>query len=103
MHTPGPWVLDKRSAGTFEVWPDTDEDCSSIAIVHADDEDEGMNARLIAAAPDLLEACIEVRRSMGKLRKQYGLTEDDSNQEWLGPQLHHMEDALEAAIAKATE
>ena len=49
-HTAGPWVLLERAAGTFEVWPYTDDDCCSIAIVHADDEEDGANARLIAAA-----------------------------------------------------
>jgi hypothetical protein len=63
-HTPGPWVVDGKQAwvtqGTRDLpiaallWP------TSLRS-----EDETMaNARLIAAAPELLEALIDLRRQV---------------------------------------
>jgi hypothetical protein len=58
-HTPGPWHVEPATAGRFLVQLD---DGSTIATVgegwHEGGSDEQLdaNARLIAAAPDLLEA-----------------------------------------------
>jgi hypothetical protein len=82
QHTPGPWKLrhvpERFDGSTYCVdWSDDQEEVAEI--VHGE-----ANARLIAAAPDLLEAlqaCFE-----------YGaMTGDD----WVA-------DRAEAAIAKAT-
>ena len=66
-HTPGPWIGAGPSFGdplpryTTEIvteWEDEDGEALSICELpfhHHDDENEA-NARLIAAAPDLLEA-----------------------------------------------
>lgn len=68
MHTPGPWTAEKGQTNapeiTHGVWGDVyegkDGDGFSIATVWADVEElqavAEANARLIAAAPDLLEA-----------------------------------------------
>lgn len=61
-HTPGPWklfnsadgkciILKGGAEGELECEIDTDDCCRDTAL---------MNARLIAAAPDLLEALIEL-------------------------------------------
>lgn len=67
-HTPGPWIGAGPSFGdplpryTTEIvteWEGDEGDVISICEMpfhHHDDENEA-NARLIAAAPDLLEAC----------------------------------------------
>jgi hypothetical protein len=64
-HTPGPWLF----VESRDVWSDADsreerEDASPwcIATVHAREDKavRAANARLIAAAPDLLEALREV-------------------------------------------
>ena len=67
-HTPGPWIGAGPSFGnplpryTTEIVTELeDEDDGSVSICrlpfhHHDDENEA-NAHLIAAAPDLLEAC----------------------------------------------
>jgi hypothetical protein len=58
-HTPGPWLVTKTQVGEHMIHL---EDGSSIALV-GDGPHEGdvrtseANARLIAAAPELLEAC----------------------------------------------
>jgi hypothetical protein len=66
-HTPGPWQVDQDGAGWYiESNPERDH---SIAFGRWADQEEApdandneklANARLIAAAPDLLAACIEV-------------------------------------------
>lgn len=61
-HTPGPWTYKKCPTGypdlfTFNVnqlYPDPDHNCICGIASGLDSEDD---ARLIAAAPDLLEAC----------------------------------------------
>ena len=60
-HTPGPWQISKKSidavvtdAGNYVA------DCG-LSIVIPDDEQRA-NARLIAAAPDMLEALEEIAR-----------------------------------------
>jgi len=60
-HTPGPWkVKDCRpDVSTRQVW--TDESRGSVMIATTGGTDKEANARLIAAAPDLLEAlrCVQ--------------------------------------------
>ena len=59
-HTPGPWVIyDDGPDGSDVILAHIDEENYDIAYIAADErpEDEKKaNARLIAAAPDLLEA-----------------------------------------------
>lgn len=55
-HTPGPWSCDHGDTPT--VYPDNDKDYGIIADVYGDQAQA--NARLIAAAPELLEALKEM-------------------------------------------
>lgn len=53
-HTPGPW----RADGAVRVQGDGYDICRLCTIpIHKDEASALANARLIAAAPDLLEAC----------------------------------------------
>lgn len=64
-HTPGPWKADLENypimvRSESETWPLVDElgdeeGCAGVFV--ANTGDHKANARLIAAAPDLLEAC----------------------------------------------
>ena len=90
-HTPGPWHT--RGAGTERAWVYA----GNVAIAsarHASGHDCEANARLIAAAPDLLEACIEalpyLETTAAELAENYD--SDDS-----AP----LADRLRAAIAQA--
>lgn len=71
-HTPGPWQVVRPSVGVDANWHVTDKDDTFVAHVygfgHAVDEKSLNNARLIAAAPDLLGALIEIYnlRELGK-------------------------------------
>ena len=71
-HTPGPWTIDHQRigppgepvallcdvddsmTGTVIDWPRGNDSATAMSI---DDAENEANARLIAAAPDLLEAC----------------------------------------------
>lgn len=64
QHTPGPWRIYKRSA--IIHGPDGHEVALARCLAWPDPQAEA-NALLIAAAPDLLEACkaMETAQSMG--------------------------------------
>ena len=73
-HTPGPWYV---GSGTYEcrniysVASVTDDEGFTYQPIVASVEDDGIkcwdaNARLIAAAPDLLEALQEMVRTFAK-------------------------------------
>lgn len=54
-HTPGPWHVE-RACGRYEIWPkDQGQTHSYIGTIQ-----EEANARLIAAAPELLELLIDI-------------------------------------------
>ena len=56
-YTKGDWKLHKISSGGYLISSDT----SSVAQVY-DEENPEANARLIAAAPELYEACKELEQ-----------------------------------------
>ena len=90
QHTPGPW----------DSYPDPDTECSTliegrdgeIATVWntCENDDCAANARLIAAAPDLLAALIDVHAKLDSLN-------------WTTPEINQILEAARAAIAKATD
>ena len=100
-HTPGPWETGALITNV-EVWPDgwnvpmCIADCSTKRSPESNEE-KCANARLIAAAPDLLEACEE---SLRALRIIYDNTDEEDLLArldcWPLTKLH-------TAITKATE
>jgi hypothetical protein len=106
-HTPGPWELvpesDDHEGSLFVVSEyEVKNGCASAHWIAECDlqEDEGQNranARLIAAAPDLLEAATEMLTELRRLR-------DSSPAEWdelVDVGLCNAWDGIKAAIAKA--
>ncbi len=77
-HTPGPWFIEELGDGYANVLADNDI-CIADGLTMA-------CARLIAAAPDLLEACEHAIKVSGGTKEQ-------GDSFWK---------AIEAAIAKAT-
>ena len=69
-HTPGPWHIDggTNSKNDLFIWKVGEYyGGHAIATVHGEiQEDEAANARLIAAAPDLLKACKQALRETFK-------------------------------------
>lgn len=99
-HTPGPWYIEPTGERTCNG-PTVSIDQSPLKIVarpdwHLDHEEYMANARLIAAAPDLLEAlhdCLTI------VQDEY---DEDPEPEDLTSWKRAI-DAARAAIAKATE
>lgn len=97
--TPGPWIYDIHEHSFYifakadmGMVADGDPDAPGIARMRgmgrgADAEEQEANARLIATAPDLLEACEEMLRRGGSSRSEWCPTETYRK--------------MEAAIAKA--
>ena len=106
-HTPGPWWLGKHGAvhgGPFvECFNGSAQPQVALATMHEEikPEQRDANARLIAAAPELLAACRKVKEYLGRLED--GTDADDpllsARQRYHAP-LHA---ALDVAIAKAEE
>lgn len=89
-YTPGPWSIEKRPGPIYEIHASTD----AVAVAYGThlDEDDA-NARLMAAAPELLEALRDVTRSFEELLATSGDPDPGA-----GPFVL----AAKAAIAKAT-
>jgi hypothetical protein len=99
--TPGPWlvVADGDDDEGYTVVAGPHEDPIAIPQCALDDATEIANARLIAAAPDLLNGC---RALLGLIQLISGRDDIASElQEVLGSN-HRIAEA-EAAIAKATQ
>lgn len=82
-HTPGPWAITSQDGADFHVTaPDGDDDPWNVAVVvgacgYPDDPRTGCtegNARLIAAAPELLEAL----KAADEALAQFTAFEDDA-------------------------
>ena len=88
-HTKGPWKI--GHVGDCETaWIGPDYDQPLVAKVDRNDRDEWeANARLIAAAPDLLALVIQYR--------------DDLKRPPSGDSIYRRMGAIEAAIAKAVQ
>ena len=87
-HTPGPWVVKSARSGFYvESQFDVIVDSLDVSGRYGAIDDEA-NARLIAAAPELLEAAINVAQWW-----------DSDNK--ISPKASGVIDRLRAAIAKA--
>ena len=58
-HTKGEWVYNKYTPCDYGVYS-TEGRGNDIALVRGSDDEAEANTKLIAAAPDLLNACIEL-------------------------------------------
>ena len=86
QHTPGPWEV-----GQYE-WDITTADDDEVAQANAACPEWRANARLIAAAPELLRVCLDTLNRLDYLRSVWG---DEGITRGLA-------DALRAAVARAT-
>ena len=90
-HTPGPWETEDRNNDLRVIWSSrkTQVARTDTSIHHSRQEQEA-NARLIAAAPDLIEALKAVQKRYADIS---GFTIDGENKKTL--------DIVDAAIEKA--
>ena len=89
-HTPGPWYSRNGSSPHFQGQIASESTGATVAISYSDED--GANARLIAAAPDLLDACLRMRDRLTELAND----QDACWLDWGGAYY------VDAAIAKAT-
>lgn len=89
-HTPGPWEIRDSNMRTIEAPGGSICTPSGHCLKGRPDEELEANARLIAAAPDLLEACKQVLDAQ--------VANDQSQWEHL---LDEALERIEAAVAKA--
>jgi hypothetical protein len=87
-HTPGPWKVETYHDSMFKIVRDLDAGMVPERRLEAD-------ARLIAAAPDLLEACI-------KLLKWHQYARDNGAFTMAGGDIYIDPEIARKAIAKAT-
>jgi hypothetical protein len=93
-HTPGPWVVgDDLGASHDTVWSGRDDSMICSAAFHGR-EMTAANARLIAAAPDLLAVAEVIHGALMRATTICGKMTIKDLVEEVGP-------ALEKAIAKA--
>ena len=103
--TPGPWMERGHGRGGCkcgQVWSKTADRCVAATFVDTDelgmdvpDDQRRANARLIAAAPDLLEACLAAMR----IQELWSPVTGDHDVEC--EVLFSVKKKFEAAIAKA--
>jgi hypothetical protein len=70
-----------------------------ISVFSPDDEgikEDLANARLVAASPNLLEACMDAIRLLERLRNSYGF--DIEGEEYIGNCISSLEKALKKAL-----
>lgn len=70
-HTSGPWEVTQYGRLVYAD-RDGDAECPSIADVDGDSPEADANARLIAAAPDLLAVCELVLARLDYLQSLWG-------------------------------
>ncbi len=96
-HTPGPWTIREISSGPQIVDSENRTVVDRLySAMRRNDTDA--NARLIAAAPDLLAALGEVSAYLNLLRHRYC---DEGRMEGLYKEVVRESEKVRAAIAKA--
>lgn len=108
-HTPGPWKVENDHYITAGI-----DYVADVGDATTRDKEIAANARLIAAAPDLLEACkeaIEMSHWLRSLRNTvmewapefFERNDDPEAVEFLMNECDHIRARLQAAIAAAEE
>jgi len=109
-HTPGPWPITETGDGKRFVIGEGlvgGPKGYEVAEVYSDDapyEETIANARVIAAAPDLLDELREARTTLNIVRTQIMVEIAGGRERWEGvpDALQTRLNAIDAAIAKAT-
>ena len=90
-HTPGPWYLDDAPDVKHPSVILADDGATIVAeamTVVAEQHDAEANARLIAAAPDLLDLLKDARRMVKEL---HAMLDEDDAYEWAVRNIGHTE------------
>lgn len=93
-HTPGPWLVEQGGcdgSGEFGINAHTNKGTFYVAETIGGLDEEEENARLIAAAPELLETLIHIEEYWNR----------DQNETAMANALWHIIDEARSAIVKA--
>lgn len=91
-HTPGPWMV-KHAGNQDEIWSDRGI-VAELSLYPQGSRAVGANSRLIAAAPDLLEALNIAKEELCRCADKFGCTMDDS----MFPVLRRVNEAIAKAL-----
>ncbi|HCF3316825.1 hypothetical protein ABZR51_25970 [Pseudomonas aeruginosa] len=95
-HTPGPWEIERYSDGLIQIVGNiravSEHEEHVTTVVEAVTRGDEANARLIAAAPEMLGALQHIEEYWNR----------DSNEQAMTDALWHIIETAQAAIAKAT-
>ena len=97
-HTPGPWEISKNEAGELDI---CEAGAGNMLADLAKCKNAEANARLIAAAPEMLQALKNAREWLDELA---GLVQSgmfDAAEDWAGANAVSVDSTLAEAIAKA--
>jgi hypothetical protein len=95
-HTPGPWFVNGPYDHTNDLFIRATVDGENFDVASTYDDETGnaqANAKLIAAAPELLDALILANETMNE---HFGITDEDDAG-------NHAHDQIREAIKKATK
>ena len=103
QHTPGPWIIEAETCHTGDIATvhNTAEKWVTIYAPHwmetgMGEHEQSANARLIAAAPELLEA-LKAMLEVHGVRQEHANASVEIPQSWVD-----LSDVARTAIAKAT-
>jgi hypothetical protein len=103
-HTPGPWALEQCGENTIKIFKATDKRRGRIATIKTKDsswlELDQADAKLIAAAPELLQALEAYIKEVKEQALALGWKSAEQYQDFVGTPGDAYDKAL-AAIAKA--
>ena len=98
-HTPGPWTARRMHTGGFDIMDPRNRDVVTVYGGGVETESREANARLIAAAPDLLEA---LRQLLSNAEIARHHLRNDEGGSLIGSALWDTIGQAERAILKAT-
>ena len=98
-HTTGKWIIDRKSETLTEKTVCTEQmDICTVLCIDIDDEEADANAKLIAAAPDMLIALQKAVEVIERMSDEYSAIANRHASYTVGESK-----IIEGAIKKATE
>ncbi len=72
-HTKGPWIVDESTNGVYRITNSDNEEIARSPRSGIAGQRTYSNAKVLASAPDLLEALEQIRIHQGKVCEEYDL------------------------------
>ena len=100
-HTAGPWSVDYEGPAHLSIEDSAGRVLAFCNLQSEDGDEDEANARLIAAAPDLLQALKNAREWLDELAGLVQSGTFDAAEDWAGANAVSVDSSLAEAIAKA--